>query len=73
MESLAVLDGISLKEAGLRQKTGVTVVAVRREETTFANPDGDFRFQGGDVAYVFSSPEAVTGAIPLFFAASGKD
>ncbi|MDR2075647.1 MAG: cation:proton antiporter [Desulfovibrio sp.] len=72
VEPLASLDGSSLKEANLRQKTGLTVVAVRRGETTFANPDGDFRFQGGDVAYVFSSPEAVAGATPIFLAASGK-
>jgi CPA2 family monovalent cation:H+ antiporter-2 len=71
VEALAALDGTSLKDANLRQKTGITVVAVRRGEQTIANPGGDFRFQGGDVAYVFSSPEAVSGAVPAFFEASG--
>jgi CPA2 family monovalent cation:H+ antiporter-2 len=73
VEPQAHLDGLSLKDANLRQKTGLTVIAVRRGKTTFANPDGDFRFRSGDVAYVFSSPEAVTGAIPLFLAASGEE
>ncbi|MDR1359837.1 MAG: cation:proton antiporter, partial [Deltaproteobacteria bacterium] len=72
VEPAAALDGMTLKEANLRQKSGITVVAVRRGERTIANPDGEFRFQGGDLAYVFSSSEALSGAVSAFFTAGVK-
>ena len=60
------LEGATLQGAELRQKTGATVMAVRRETEMFANPGGDFRLAAGDIAYVFASPDAVSEAARLF-------
>jgi CPA2 family monovalent cation:H+ antiporter-2 len=62
------LDGVSLRDSNLRQKAGLTVVAVRRGTATFANPGAGFTFAAHDVAYVFASHEAVCNAAPLFSA-----
>ena len=64
------MDGIRLEQAELRQKTGVTVMAVRRKEDVFANPGGSFQLLAGDVAYIFASPEAMTATAQLFAASS---
>jgi CPA2 family monovalent cation:H+ antiporter-2 len=68
VEPSSAMDGIRLEQAELRQKTGVTVMAVRREEEIFANPGGSFRLLAGDVAYVFASPEAMSATARLFAA-----
>ncbi len=60
------LDGVTLQDSNLRQKAGVTVMAVRRGEETFANPDASFLLAAGDIAYVFASHEAVAEAAALF-------
>ena len=41
--------GKRLEELQLRGRTGVTVVAVRRGEQTYPNPDGKFTFEEGDL------------------------
>ncbi|USZ69858.1 potassium transporter TrkA (plasmid) [Halorussus salilacus] len=43
------LDGESLREADLRQRTGVSVMAVQRGEETLANPESDFELTAGDI------------------------
>lgn len=68
----APLDGVSLKEADLRRKSGVTIMAVHRDEDVVANPDGDFRLRAGDIAYVFAHADAMSEAAGLF-AAGGSD
>ena len=43
------LAGLTLAEADLRRRQGVTVLAVRRGDEAFPNPSGDFRLQPGDL------------------------
>ncbi|MCA1945768.1 MAG: cation:proton antiporter [Desulfovibrio sp.] len=66
VEEGAVLDGQTLEETGLRKRHGLTVVAVQRGGELFANPDGAFRLQAGDVAYLFGSQKDVASRVGLF-------
>ena len=66
VEPLSRMDGVTLLQAELRQKAGVSVMAVRREEEIFANPDGTFHMLAGDVAYIFADPEGMSEAAQLF-------
>lgn len=62
----APLAGRTLKESNLRQRHGVTVVAIRRGGETIASPDGEQTLLAGDVAYLLGSPEALRAAAPQF-------
>ncbi len=66
VEPASPMDGLSLLQAELRKKTGVSIIAVRRGEELFANPDGSFRMLAGDVVYAFAASEAMSAAAPLF-------
>jgi CPA2 family monovalent cation:H+ antiporter-2 len=55
----------SLAELDLRQKTGVTVVAVIRDERTIYNPSGGFRLQKGDTLMLMGSNEEVAQVCEL--------
>ena len=73
VEKDSPLDAVSLLDAELRQKAGVTVVAVTRGEELFAHPGGDFRFAAGDLVYLFSSPAEAAAAAPLFAGAGTEE
>jgi len=45
----AQVAGETLGEAGVREATGVSLIAVQRGEMTIPNPDSSYRFQPGDV------------------------
>lgn len=66
LEPGAALDGQTLEESGLRRLHGLTVVAIQRGGEIFANPDGGFRLQGGDVAYIFAPREDLASRRGLF-------
>ena len=66
IEQDSSLDGVTLQDSNLRQKANMTVVAVQRGAETFANPDGTFLLEAGDIAYVFATHEAVAEAAVLF-------
>ncbi len=66
------LAGRTLGESNLRGTMNMTVVAVLRGEKTLANPDGAFRLEAGDVAYVFADPDSVAEAARLFSGADEK-
>ena len=51
------LAGRTLDESHLRRETGVTVIAVQREEETIPNPDRDFRIEPGDVRVTLGTRE----------------
>jgi CPA2 family monovalent cation:H+ antiporter-2 len=68
VEPLSHMDGLSLLQAQLRQKTGVSIMAVLRGEELFPNPDGTFHMLAGDVAYIFATSEAINEAAQLFTA-----
>lgn len=50
--------GQTLREARLRQETGVSVIAVQRDDDTFTNPDADMTILAGDVLVVLGSRES---------------
>lgn len=43
------LAGRTLGEAQVRRRTGVSIIAVQRDEETVANPDPETRFAAGDI------------------------
>jgi monovalent cation:H+ antiporter-2, CPA2 family len=47
--SVCAAAGKDLNELDLRKKTGATVIAIVRDEKTFASPAPDFRIQEGDI------------------------
>ncbi len=48
----------SMGEAKIRRTTGASVVGVIRDGRLEANPDADFRFQGGDLVAIMGTDEA---------------
>jgi len=51
------LNGSTIREAGIRSRTGASVVGVLRDGTFFPNPDADYRFAAGDLAAVIGGPQ----------------
>ncbi|HLC16867.1 MAG TPA: cation:proton antiporter [Thermodesulfovibrionia bacterium] len=60
------LSCMSLKETDLRAKTGVTLIAVRRQEQLFSNPGADFKLQQGDVLFLTGDTVTIKKAIQYF-------
>ena len=59
------LAGQRLMDTDLRRVFGVTVVAIRRNETLLANPRGDQRVQEGDLLVVLGLGEEIVAAMEL--------
>lgn len=47
--------GQTLRESSIRTRTGVSVIAVQRDDRTHSNPDSSFRIEAGDVLVVVGS------------------
>jgi len=62
--------GRTLGEIDLRGKTGVTVIAVARNEKTHSGPGADFRLEGRDVLVLVGNHEAIDKALAYL---SGKN
>jgi len=62
--------GRTLGEIDLRGKTGVTVIAVVRNEKTHSGPGADFRLEGRDVLVLVGNHEAIDKALAYL---SGKN
>ncbi|MBN1336584.1 MAG: cation:proton antiporter [Deltaproteobacteria bacterium] len=60
------LDGQTLAGADLRRSHGLTVLAVRRGKHLTAGPDGSWRLEPEDVAWVFGDRPAVAASLDLF-------
>lgn len=58
--------GKSLVELELRKRFGVTVIAVRRDSQTFANPEVDKKFFANDILYVIGEPKKLAEGSKLF-------
>lgn len=54
-----ILDGETLAGARIRQRFGVTVIGVQREEEQIANPPPDFLLDAGDVLLVVGLPQKI--------------
>lgn len=53
------LINIPLKEAGIREKLGVNIVAIKRGSRTISEISGDDKLKLGDVVYVVGKPSAL--------------
>lgn len=54
--------GHTVAETMLRARTGVSIVAVIREEETVPSPTPDFRIEAGDTLVVVGTPEGIKHA-----------
>jgi TrkA domain protein len=54
--------GASIAAAGIRTRSGVSVVAVLRDDQTHPAPGPEFRIGAGDTLVVVGTPEGVTAA-----------
>lgn len=52
-------DGTTIGEGAYRTRTGASIVAVVRADTTVPGPGPEFRFSAGDVAVVVGTPEGL--------------
>ncbi|HYT39558.1 MAG TPA: TrkA C-terminal domain-containing protein, partial [Acidimicrobiia bacterium] len=57
--------GRSIATAGVRSITGVSIVAVLREDAAFPAPGPDFCLQAGDTALVVGTPDGVEALVEL--------
>ena len=60
--------GQSLGEIKLRNRTGVTLLAVKRRKKIIEHPGAEFIFEANDKVYVLGKPEELTQAALLFSA-----
>jgi CPA2 family monovalent cation:H+ antiporter-2 len=73
LEEGSELAGKSLVECALRQKHGVTVVAIRKGEAMLASPDANARLEIGDIVYLLGEEPHLHLAEALFCPAAGPD
>jgi CPA2 family monovalent cation:H+ antiporter-2 len=64
--------GKTLAELALRQRHGLTVVAVRRGRHTMASPAGDFRVEPGDRLVLIGLADEFAASAPLFRPGEGN-
>ena len=57
--------GRSIATAGVRSITGVSIVAVLRNDAAFPSPGPDFCLQAGDTALVVGTPDGVGALVEL--------
>jgi TrkA domain protein len=57
--------GRSIGTAGVRSITGVSIVAVLRQDAAYPAPGPDFCFQAGDTALVVGTPDGVEALVEL--------
>ena len=62
----APLAGKSLAECRLRKQHGITVMAIRRGQTTITNPAAETVMQSADILYLIGAPDRLTKARSLF-------
>lgn len=66
VDSNSQLDGVSLANSQLRNKTGVTLLAIKRGNEIIEHPSPTTMFTGNDIVYVLGNPEQVNMAIEQF-------
>ncbi len=62
----SILAGKSLAESQLREKSGVTLVALKRNDHLIDHPSSTTRLLSGDIAYILGKPEQIANAANLF-------
>jgi TrkA domain protein len=61
----SAFEGVTIEDTRLRQQTGVSVVAVVREERTYAAPGPELRLEAGDVVVVVGTGEGIQRALEV--------
>lgn len=57
--------GCAIRDLSVRERTGVSIVAVVRDGKTLPSPGPDFQLQGGDMAVVVGTPDGIRQAFTL--------
>lgn len=57
--------GQTIREIGVRARTGASIVAVIRGDQTFASPEPDFRLEARDTAVVVGTADGIREAFTL--------
>ncbi|MGD9161348.1 MAG: cation:proton antiporter [Desulfobacteraceae bacterium] len=65
--------GRSLSELRLRNQFGITLLAVRREGKTIANPESSFVIHAGDILIFIGKPHGLTDACEFFNESCSED
>jgi CPA2 family monovalent cation:H+ antiporter-2 len=73
VEEGSPLAGKNLAECAVRQRYGVTVVALRKGEEMIVPPDGRTVLNAGDTAYLFGGEDQLHLAAPVFEPAAPAD
>jgi CPA2 family monovalent cation:H+ antiporter-2 len=60
------LEGKTLLESKLRNKYGVTLIAIKRDDKLIEHPSSKTIFLTGDIAYLMGKSEQITSARDLF-------
>ena len=60
------IQGQSIRQGTLREKSGATVLAIKRGDETVANPDPVWELRDGDVVLLLGTPEQLKAAGKLF-------
>lgn len=61
----AAYAGKTIGDSQMRRRTGVSIVAVLRDDHTMPSPTPDFRIEAGDTAVVVGTPEGIKQALAL--------
>ena len=62
----STVSGRSLNELRLRNRFGITLLAVRRQGRTITNPESGFIINAGDVLIFIGKPNALTNVCEFF-------
>jgi monovalent cation:H+ antiporter-2, CPA2 family len=74
VEEKSMADGKSVAEIDLRKNTGVTLLAIKRNDEIIEHPDANTVLINRDIAYLLGNPEQVNLAIEIFsFDAENSD
>lgn len=65
VEADSPVEGESLESAAIRERTGVSVIAVQRGEETISNPDADFEMAAGDLLVTVGNREQQNDLVHL--------
>jgi monovalent cation:H+ antiporter-2, CPA2 family len=72
VEKNSALSGKSLIETDLRNKYGLTVLAVKRGNDIIEHPSPSIVFISGDIVYVLGKPELLSSAAALFLSTKSR-
>jgi CPA2 family monovalent cation:H+ antiporter-2 len=64
----SVLEGQSLSQGTIRNRSGATVMVIKRDVEMVPNPDPVWELKAGDILLLLGAPEQLTAAGKLFLA-----